>query len=99
MVIRKSSRQPMVPVTDKYPNSCITLVEATLTLIVQTKNRAAVAEFRLLTGRDCLCVRFTVAPFRDSGQVMDAAHFNACSTLKNLECIVRKYWRARGLMT
>ncbi|GFU62065.1 uncharacterized protein TNCV_4892841 [Trichonephila clavipes] len=58
---------------------------------------AAVAEFRLLTGHDCLCAllfRFnlTDSPFCvlfASGQVMDAVHLDVCSTFKNLECIMK----------
>ncbi|KFM74556.1 hypothetical protein X975_11437, partial [Stegodyphus mimosarum] len=52
----------------------------------------AVAEFRLLTGHDCLgahLFRFnlTSSPLCalcDSGQIMDAAHLDVCSALKSL---------------
>ncbi|GFW89966.1 uncharacterized protein TNCV_3741521 [Trichonephila clavipes] len=67
---------------------------------------AAVAEFKLLTGHGCFWAhlyRFnlTDSPFYvllASGQVMDASYLDVCSTLKSLNCIVEKYWRARCLM-
>jgi ribonuclease HI len=68
---------------------------------------AAVAEFRLLTGHDCLrahLFRFNLTDsptciLCDSGQDMTVAHLNECSALLDSNCIVVKYWRARGLMT
>ncbi|GFV30293.1 uncharacterized protein TNCV_97681 [Trichonephila clavipes] len=67
---------------------------------------AAVTEFGLLIGHDCLCshlYRFnpTDSPFCvlcASGQVMNSAHLDVCSALKNLDCIEKKYWKARCLM-
>ncbi|KFM59079.1 hypothetical protein X975_09438, partial [Stegodyphus mimosarum] len=66
-----------------------------------------VTDFRLLTGHGCLdfhLFRFnlTASPLCalcDSGQVMDAAHLEVCFALKTLNCIAKKYWRARCLMT
>ncbi|GFX24141.1 uncharacterized protein TNCV_2436341 [Trichonephila clavipes] len=75
--------------------------------IPSSPRAAAVAEFRLLTGHDCLCAH----PFRfnlvispicvlcDTGQHMTAAHSDECSALNYLNCIVKRYWRARCLMT
>ncbi|GFW82850.1 uncharacterized protein TNCV_3494201 [Trichonephila clavipes] len=55
---------------------------------------AAVAEFRLLTGHDCLCAHLyhfnlTDSPFCvlwASGQVMNASHLDVRSALKSLDC-------------
>ncbi|GFX13163.1 uncharacterized protein TNCV_2989271 [Trichonephila clavipes] len=52
---------------------------------------AAVAEFRLLSGHDCLCAQLyrfnlTHSPFCvlcASGQVMDAGHLDVCSAFKS----------------
>ncbi|GFS73763.1 uncharacterized protein LOC103524116 [Trichonephila clavipes] len=68
---------------------------------------AAVAKFRLLTGHDCLCAhlfRFNlvtspICVLCDTGQDMTAAHLDECSALNDLNCIVKRYWRARCLMT
>ncbi|GFV88348.1 hypothetical protein TNCV_1241611 [Trichonephila clavipes] len=35
----------------------------------------------------------------DTGQDMTAAHLYECSALNDLNCIVKRYWRARCLMT
>ncbi|GFV29581.1 uncharacterized protein LOC103524116 [Trichonephila clavipes] len=35
----------------------------------------------------------------DTGQDMTAAHLDECSALNDLNCIVKRYWRARCLMT
>ncbi|GFS93898.1 uncharacterized protein LOC103524116 [Trichonephila clavipes] len=68
---------------------------------------AAVAKFRLLTGHDCLCAhlfRFNlvtspICVLCDTGQDMTAAPLDECSALNDLNCIVKRYWRARCLMT
>ncbi|GFY35426.1 uncharacterized protein TNCV_195191 [Trichonephila clavipes] len=68
---------------------------------------AAVAKFRLLTGHDCLCAhlfRFNlvtspICVLCDTGQDMTAAHLDECSALNDLNCIVKRYWRARCLIT
>ncbi|GFX34845.1 uncharacterized protein LOC103524116 [Trichonephila clavipes] len=68
---------------------------------------AAVAKFRLLTGHDRLCAhlfRFNlvtspICVLCDTGQDMTAAHLDECSALNDLNCIVKRYWRARCLMT
>ncbi|GFW43059.1 uncharacterized protein LOC103524116 [Trichonephila clavipes] len=68
---------------------------------------AAVAKFRLLTRHDCLCAhlfRFNlvtslICVLCDTGQDMTAAHLDECSALNYLNCIVKRYWRARCLMT
>ncbi|GFV15190.1 uncharacterized protein LOC103524116 [Trichonephila clavipes] len=68
---------------------------------------AAAAKFRLLTGHDCLCAhlfRFNlvtspICVLCDTGQDMTAAHLDECSALNDLNCIVKRYWRARCLMT
>ncbi|GFW92396.1 uncharacterized protein TNCV_4920251 [Trichonephila clavipes] len=68
---------------------------------------AAVAKFRLLTGHDCLCAhlfRFNlvtspICVLCDTGQDMTAAHLDECSALNDLNCIVKRYWRTRCLMT
>ncbi|GFT69514.1 transposable element Tc3 transposase [Trichonephila clavipes] len=68
---------------------------------------AAVAKFKLLTGHDCLCAhlfRFNlvtspICVLCDTGQDMTAAHLDECSALKDLNCIVKRYWSARCLMT
>ncbi|GFX42504.1 uncharacterized protein LOC103524116 [Trichonephila clavipes] len=68
---------------------------------------AAVAKFRLLTGHDCLCAhlfRFNlvispICVLCDTGQDITAAHLDECSALNDLNCIVKRYWRARCLMT
>ncbi|GFU16157.1 hypothetical protein NPIL_85251 [Nephila pilipes] len=67
---------------------------------------AAVAMFRLLTEDDYLSAylfRFNiinspVCILCDSGQVMTAEHLDECS-LNHLNCIVKKYWRARCRIT
>ncbi|GFV94368.1 HTH_Tnp_Tc3_2 domain-containing protein [Trichonephila clavipes] len=58
------------------------------------------AEFRLLTGHDCLSAhlyRFnlTDSPFCvlcASGQVMGVSHPDECSVLESLDWTVKKYW-------
>ncbi|GFT48683.1 hypothetical protein TNCV_4632351 [Trichonephila clavipes] len=35
----------------------------------------------------------------DTGQDMTAAHLDECFALNDLNCIVKRYWRARCLMT
>ncbi|GFU41121.1 uncharacterized protein TNCV_1058491 [Trichonephila clavipes] len=62
---------------------------------------AAVAEFRLLAGHDCLCAHLYRFNLTDSPFVcfMDASHLDACAVLKSLDWIVKKLWRARCLMT
>ncbi|GFV85510.1 uncharacterized protein TNCV_3773341 [Trichonephila clavipes] len=75
--------------------------------IPSSPRAAAVAKFRLLTGHDCLCAhlfRFNlvtspVCVLCDTGQDMTAAHLDECSALNDLNCIVKRYWRARCLMT
>ncbi|GFU61147.1 uncharacterized protein LOC103524116 [Trichonephila clavipes] len=75
--------------------------------IPSSPRAAAVAKFRLLTGHDCLCAhlfRFNlvtspICVLCDTGQDMTAAHLDECSTLNDLNCIVKRYWRARCLMT
>ncbi|GFT81664.1 uncharacterized protein LOC103524116 [Trichonephila clavipes] len=75
--------------------------------IPSSSRAAAVAKFRLLTGHDCLCAhlfRFNlvtspICVFCDTGQDMTAAHLDECSALNDLNCIVKRYWRARCLMT
>ncbi|GFV92012.1 uncharacterized protein TNCV_1894481 [Trichonephila clavipes] len=75
--------------------------------IPSSTRAAAVAKFRLLTGHDCLCAhlfRFNlvtspICVLCDTGQDMTAAHLDECSALNDLNCIVKRYWRARCLMT
>ncbi|GFX00689.1 uncharacterized protein TNCV_2236961 [Trichonephila clavipes] len=75
--------------------------------IPSSPRAAAVAKFRLLTGHDCLCAhlfRFNLVTspiyvLCDTGQDMTAAHLDGCSALNDLICIVKRYWRARCLMT
>ncbi|GFV20246.1 uncharacterized protein LOC103524116 [Trichonephila clavipes] len=75
--------------------------------IPSSPRAAVVAKFRLLTGHDCLCVhlfRFNlvtspICVLCDTGQDMTAAHLDECSALNDLNCIVKRYWRARCLMT
>ncbi|GFV47639.1 uncharacterized protein LOC103524116 [Trichonephila clavipes] len=75
--------------------------------IPSSPRAAAVAKFRPLTGHDCLCAhlfRFNlvtspICVLCDTGQDMTAAHLDECSALNDLNCIVKKYWRARCLMT
>ncbi|GFT58083.1 uncharacterized protein TNCV_722621 [Trichonephila clavipes] len=75
--------------------------------IPSSPRAAAVAKFRLLTGHDCLCAhlfRFNlvtspICVLCDTGQDMTAAHLDECSALNDLNCIVKRYWRARCLMT
>ncbi|GFW26501.1 uncharacterized protein LOC103524116 [Trichonephila clavipes] len=75
--------------------------------IPSSPRAAAVAKFRLLTGHDCLCAhlfRFNlvtspICVLCDTGQDMTAAHLYECSALNDLNCIVKRYWRARCLMT
>ncbi|GFV02671.1 transposable element Tcb1 transposase [Trichonephila clavipes] len=75
--------------------------------IPSSPRAAAVAKFRLLTGHDCLCAhlfRFNlvtspICVLCDTGQDMTAAHLDDCSALNDLNCIVKRYWRARCLMT
>ncbi|GFW41535.1 uncharacterized protein TNCV_4034521 [Trichonephila clavipes] len=75
--------------------------------IPSSPRAAAVAKFRLLTGHDCLCAhlfRFNlvtspICVLCDTGQDMTAAHLDECSALKDLNSIVKRYWRARCLMT
>ncbi|GFX62769.1 uncharacterized protein LOC103524116 [Trichonephila clavipes] len=60
-----------------------------------------------ITGHDCLCAhlfRFNlvtspICVLSDTGQDMTAAHLDECSALNDLNCIVKRYWRARCLMT
>ncbi|GFU90256.1 uncharacterized protein LOC103524116 [Trichonephila clavipes] len=74
---------------------------------IPSSPRAAVAKFRPLTGHDCLCAhlfRFNlvtspICVLCDTGQDMTAAHLDECSALNDLNCIVKRYWRARCLMT
>ncbi|GFV16606.1 uncharacterized protein TNCV_4417931 [Trichonephila clavipes] len=74
---------------------------------IPSSRAAAVAKFRLLTGHDCLCAhlfRFNlvtspICVLCDTGQDMTAAHLDECSALNDLNCIVKKYCRARCLMT
>ncbi|GFX80484.1 uncharacterized protein LOC103524116 [Trichonephila clavipes] len=75
--------------------------------IPSSPRAAAVAKFRLLTGHDCLCAhlfRFNlvtspICVLCDTGQDMTAAHLDECSALNDLNCIVKRYWRTRCLMT
>ncbi|GFW61078.1 retrovirus-related Pol polyprotein from transposon opus [Trichonephila clavipes] len=75
--------------------------------IPSSPRAAAAAKFRLLTGHDCLCAhlfRFNlvtspICVLCDTGQDMTAAHLDECSALNDLNCIVKRYWRARCLMT
>ncbi|GFX16922.1 uncharacterized protein TNCV_2519001 [Trichonephila clavipes] len=75
--------------------------------IPSSPRAAAVAKFRLLTGHDCLCAhlfRFNlvtspICVLCDTGQDMTAAHLDESSALNDLNCIVKRYWRARCLMT
>ncbi|GFW05100.1 uncharacterized protein LOC103524116 [Trichonephila clavipes] len=75
--------------------------------IPSSPRAAAVAKLRLLTGHDCLCAhlfRFNlvtspICVLCDTGQDMTAAHLDECSALNDLNCIVKRYWRARCLMT
>ncbi|GFU81428.1 uncharacterized protein LOC103524116 [Trichonephila clavipes] len=75
--------------------------------IPSSPRAAVVAKFRLLTGHDCLCAhlfRFNlvtspICVLCDTGQDMTAAHLDECSALNDLNCIVKRYWRARCLMT
>ncbi|GFY14537.1 uncharacterized protein LOC103524116 [Trichonephila clavipes] len=75
--------------------------------IPSSPRAAAVAKFRFLTGHDCLCAhlfRFNlvtspICVLCDTGQDMTAAHLDECSALNDLNCIVKRYWRARCLMT
>ncbi|GFW60506.1 uncharacterized protein LOC103524116 [Trichonephila clavipes] len=75
--------------------------------IPSSPRAASVAKFRLLTGHDCLCAhlfRFNlvtspICVLCDTGQDMTAAHLDECSALNDLNCIVKRYWRARCLMT
>ncbi|GFY09102.1 uncharacterized protein TNCV_4662931 [Trichonephila clavipes] len=75
--------------------------------ISSSPRAAAVAKFRLLTGHDCLCAhlfRFNlvtspICVLCDTGQDKTAAHLDECSALNDLNCIVKRYWRARCLMT
>ncbi|GFX30974.1 uncharacterized protein TNCV_784581 [Trichonephila clavipes] len=75
--------------------------------IPSSPRAAAVAKFRLLTGHDCLCAhlfRFNlvispICVLCDTGQDMTATHLDECSALNDLNCIVKRYWRARCLMT
>ncbi|GFT22943.1 uncharacterized protein LOC103524116 [Trichonephila clavipes] len=75
--------------------------------IPSSPRAAAVAKFRLLTGDDCLCAhlfRFNlvtspICVLCDTGQDMTAAHLDECSALNDLNCIVKRYWRAHCLMT
>ncbi|GFW67229.1 RNase H domain-containing protein [Trichonephila clavipes] len=75
--------------------------------IPSSPRAATVAKFRLLTGHDCLCahlfcfnlVTSPICVLCDTGQDMTAAHLDECSALNDLNCIVKRYWRARCLMT
>ncbi|GFW55697.1 uncharacterized protein TNCV_120811 [Trichonephila clavipes] len=75
--------------------------------IPSSPRAAAFAKLRLLTGHDCLCAhlfRFNlvtspICVLCDTGQDMTAAHLGECSALNDLNCIVKRYWRARCLMT
>ncbi|GFX09340.1 uncharacterized protein LOC103524116 [Trichonephila clavipes] len=75
--------------------------------IPSSPRAAAVAKFRLLTGHDCLyahlfCFNLVTSPICvlcDTGQDMTAAHLDEGSALNDLNCIVKRYWRARCLMT
>ncbi|GFX74907.1 uncharacterized protein LOC103524116 [Trichonephila clavipes] len=75
--------------------------------IPSSPRAAAVAKFRLLTRYVCLCAhlfRFNlvtspICVLCDTGQDMTAAHLDECSALNDLNCIVKRYWRARCLMT
>ncbi|GFV76818.1 uncharacterized protein TNCV_4730381 [Trichonephila clavipes] len=75
--------------------------------IPSSPRAAAVDKFRLLTGHDCLCAhlfRFNlvtspICVLCDTGQDMTAAHLDECSALNDHSCIVKRYWRARCLMT
>ncbi|GFV36384.1 putative RNA-directed DNA polymerase from transposon X-element [Trichonephila clavipes] len=75
--------------------------------IPSSPRAAVVAKFRLLTGHDCLCAhlfRFNlvtspICVLCDTGQDMTAAHLDECSALNDINCIVKRYWRARCLMT
>ncbi|GFV59886.1 uncharacterized protein LOC103524116 [Trichonephila clavipes] len=72
--------------------------------ITSSPRAAAVAK---LTGHDCLyahlfcfnLVTSLICILCDTGQDMTAAHLNECSALNDLNCIVKRYWRARCLMT
>ncbi|GFV12542.1 uncharacterized protein TNCV_4424951 [Trichonephila clavipes] len=67
--------------------------------VSNSSRAAAVAEFRLLIGHDCLdaplyCCNLTDSLFCvlcASGQVLDASHLDMSSALKSLDCIVKKY--------
>ncbi|GFX77106.1 transposable element Tcb1 transposase [Trichonephila clavipes] len=66
--------------------------------IPSSPRAAAVVKFRLLTGHDCLCAhlfRFNlvtspICVLCDTGQDMTAAHLDECSTLNDLNCIVKR---------
>ncbi|GFS50107.1 uncharacterized protein LOC103524116 [Trichonephila clavipes] len=77
------------------------------TLCQKSHGKASVTKFKLLTGHDCLCAhlfRFNlvtspICVLCDTRQDMTAAHLNECSALNDLNCIVKRYWRAICLMT
>ncbi|GFW92288.1 uncharacterized protein TNCV_3541741 [Trichonephila clavipes] len=64
---------------------------------VSDSPRAAVAEFRLLTGHDCLCAHLYRFNLSDSpicvlcapGQVMGHSHLDVCSALKRVGTVLR----------
>ncbi|GFX48526.1 uncharacterized protein LOC103524116 [Trichonephila clavipes] len=68
--------------------------------------KASVAQFRLLTGHDCLRsylyrIGITNSPdctTCDSGQHMTAEHLVVCPALISRNSFVEKFWRVRALM-
>ncbi|GFW50532.1 uncharacterized protein TNCV_2888351 [Trichonephila clavipes] len=98
------------PLTTHFDAFCVARDKPWSTLckkshgIPSSPRAAAVAKFRLLTGHDCHLFRFNlvtspICVLCDTGQDMTAAHLDECSALNDLNCIVKRYWRARCLMT
>ncbi|GFT31391.1 uncharacterized protein TNCV_608261 [Trichonephila clavipes] len=112
--LRHSSQRPSTVPKESFrlTASCVARDKPWSTLckkshgIPSSPRAAAVAKFRLLTGHDCLCAhlfRFNlvtspICVLCDTGQDMTAAHLDECSALNDLDCIVKRYWRARCLM-
>lgn len=76
-------------------------------IIPELPRKTAVANFRLMTGHDCLaqhlhrigCKDTPICPLCNLQAIMNAEHLLICPGLSNNDNLVAKYWDARGKMT
>ncbi|GFS52062.1 hypothetical protein TNCV_1104841 [Trichonephila clavipes] len=102
-------QHPMVTYTGKgnsklWPSWAVAPLSLSLFIKMapEAPRKAAASRFRPLTEHDfnkshLYQIGITNSP--DWGQPMTTENFSVCPALKSFNCIVKKYWRARALMT